>query len=198
MGGWSQYWTATLLFRTWGFALAGTLFLVLLLYVAIAIIADDMQSMQTNSRNGSAVQFWVLAYTGIGVAFGGLMYRVDEISPFFKVLSFSSAGYYTQSGIMSVVLHQLRDLDIDSGVGRQTALLYASMQELHKTRFIPTYGLLILIIGCFVFASLLFAVYSGAALSCRKKRRKRAKEPGALEMTVNPISRESESRLSDV
>ena len=175
VAGWSQYWTAQMIFRTWGFALAGTFLLVLLLYASIASVADETRTMHANSLMGSAVQFWVLAYTGLGVAFGGLMYRVDQISSFFKVLSYTSAGYYTQTGIMAVVLHAIRDGECLSegthgscgGVANQRAALYASLAEMSKTPFIPTYGLLILCLGCLTCALALLFVYAGLGAHCR-------------------------------
>ena len=63
------------------------LFPLLLLYTGIVHYVDETTSMVEAQRTGSGVQFLVLCYVGLGVAFGGLMYRPDQISDFFRFLS---------------------------------------------------------------------------------------------------------------
>ena len=166
--GWAQYWTWTMLLRVWALALTGTLFIILVLFAVVVRSVSELDTLDKSCRDAAAVQFLVIVYTGVGVAFGGLMYRPEQIHAFFKALSYTSACFYTQSSIMVVILHELRkyecpsDLDAVAAAAcrSKTGLFAAALSTASDTDVVvPTYALLILVVGCCLLCLWLAAIF---------------------------------------
>jgi ABC-type multidrug transport system ATPase subunit len=156
IAGFAEYWTLPMLVRVSALALMGTLFIVLVLVGVVYHGVSELDPLDKSVREASDLHFATICYTGLGVAFGGLMYRVDKIDPLFKMLSYTSSVYYTQTGIMAVVMDSLENYECPTSM---TAAAYATCKAktdvfsaaaasiVGPIHWIPTYALVILVVG---------------------------------------------------
>merc|ERR1711976_345647 len=68
-------------------------------------------SERTPAKVVNDVRSWVLIFVGIysciGIVFGGLVYRMDEISPYWQVLGHSSNGFWAYLSSYAFVLSEV-------------------------------------------------------------------------------------------
>jgi len=139
----------------------------LMLFVSTAAAVHAEETYQDSERKGKFARLVSLSYMSLGVTFGGTMYSADKIPRVFEFLSFLSSGYWSNMGILAVVL-QGQELPCHLTASNETAARGAGAAcgiqgnvllkgiGISDRPAIPTFGLLILLIGSLITAALVF------------------------------------------
>ncbi|GMH68075.1 hypothetical protein TrST_g11425 [Triparma strigata] len=156
------------------FMVATNFFTTLTIVVGMGMGSSDLGTFKDEIDKLHVVRFFSLMYLSFGSTFGGLLYGINKIPSFYSALAYTSTGFWSNTGILTVVLRNqdlpCRDLDgeegsdnsaVDSGVGKECGVsgnVLLSAVGISDRWYLPTYGLVFLSVGTVVLGLLLYPI----------------------------------------
>uniref|UniRef100_A0A7S2VVU3 ABC transporter domain-containing protein n=1 Tax=Triparma pacifica TaxID=91992 RepID=A0A7S2VVU3_9STRA len=118
------------------------------------MLMNDIGTLELAVEKLYLVRFLSLMYLSFGSTFGGLLYGIDKIPSFYKYMSYASTGFWSNTGILSVVLRN-QDLtcnspESSSDVGQSCDVngnLILAAIGVSEKYYIPTGGMVFLCCG---------------------------------------------------
>jgi ABC-type multidrug transport system ATPase subunit len=163
-----QIYDFQMLFRVCAFMNGTCMFTVLTIVVGFsAVVRSDIGTANEAEVKCQFARFFSLLYLSFGSTFGGLLYGIEKIPTMFQIMSYASTGFWSNTGVLIVVLRN-QDLPCNEllvgedeeenvtgaacGVSGNVILTSLGLSE---RWYLPTYGLVFLVVGSLVFLGLL-------------------------------------------